>query len=187
MIYDITQELFTSVVFPGDPAPKASELPVAPGGAAHVSFLEMCAHNGTHMDAPRHFLPDGYGIDAIPLEKCVGEALVVDAAGRFTASDAARLPADCRRLLLRGGAIPDAGGAAALAARGVDLIGVEPQSVGAGSETTLVHKTLLAAGIAVLEGIRLSSVTAGKYFLFAAPMKLGGLDGAPVRAVLLDL
>jgi arylformamidase len=49
-----------------------------------------------------------------------------------------------------------------------------------------VHRTLLAAGIAVLEGIRLDGVPCGTHFLFAAPLLLGGLDGAPVRAVLMD-
>ena len=49
------------------------------------------------------------------------------------------------------------------------------------------HKILLAEEIVLLEGIRLSSVKAGSYLLSAAPLKLGGLDGAPVRALLIDL
>ena len=175
-LFDITQELFSSVVYPGDPAPEACELPVS-GACAHLSALRMCAHNGTHMDAPRHFLPDGYGIDGIPLEKCVGEALVLDAAGRFGAEDAARLPSGCRRLLLRGGAVPDAAGAEALAARGLWLVGVEPQSVGDGAQTAAVHRTLLAAGIAVLEGIRLDGVPCGTFEIKGGDAVCGGRFG----------
>ena len=49
-----------------------------------------------------------------------------------------------------------------------------------------VHQILLSVGTVLLEGIRLTSVPDGVYFLNAAPLNLGNADGAPCRAVLID-
>lgn len=181
-IYDITRELFGSPVYPGDPVPQWERVRSFAEGGVNLSAVRMCAHNGTHMDAPLHFVDGGDSVDAIPPEKWIGRAVVIDSPAVFGAEEAAkRIPAGCRRLLLRGG-IPDVAGAEAILAAGVELVGVEAQSVG----DAAVHRLLLSAKVAVLEGICLSDVPCGEYFLFAAPLKLGGLDGAPVRAVLLD-
>ena len=66
------------------------------------------------------------------------------------------------------------------------LIGTDSLSVGTKGDQTAPHKAFWGAGICVLEGLDLSEVSPGSYYLFAAPVKLGGLEGAPVRAVLID-
>ena len=67
-IYDISQELFSSHVYPGDKAPKRTLVSdMTKGASCNVSELEMNAHNGTHMDAPRHFVRDGKTIDELEL------------------------------------------------------------------------------------------------------------------------
>lgn len=181
-IYDITQELFSSVVYPGDPVPQWERILHFSEGGVNLSAIHLCAHNGTHMDAPFHFVENGDTVESIPTEVCIGRACVVDSQAVFGEAEAKTwIPAGCQRLLLRGGA-PDLAGAEAILAAGVRLLGVEAQSVGDPD----VHRCLLSAKMAVLEGIRLDDVMPGEYFLFALPMKLGGLDGAPVRAVLLD-
>ena len=69
-LYDITRELFGTEVYPGDPAPEYERLlEVRNGDACNLTYLKMCAHNGTHMDAPRHFLDEGKAIDELPLEQ----------------------------------------------------------------------------------------------------------------------
>jgi len=45
----------------------------------------------------------------------------------------------------------------------------------------------LGANVILLEGIRLSDVPEGIYFLNAAPLNLSGVDGAPCRAILIDV
>lgn len=73
MIYDITQPLFECEVFPGDPKPEKKEvLRISNGAVCNLTALSMCAHNGTHVDAPFHFINDGKGIDKVRLEKFVG-------------------------------------------------------------------------------------------------------------------
>ncbi|MGM9652337.1 MAG: GNAT family N-acetyltransferase [Eubacteriales bacterium] len=187
-LYDITQELLSCVVFPGDIAPSREQvMSIASGDAVNVSNLRMCAHNGTHMDAPLHFLDGAAGIAEMPLSQFIGEADVVSCEGTFGEKEAERLiPPGCRRLLLRGGAIPDLSGAQAIVRAGIVLVGVEPQSIGDPAAPAAVHLCLLSAGIAALEGIRLAEVPDGQYLLSAAPLKCARLDGAPVRAVLIS-
>ncbi len=175
---DISQEMFSSVVYPGDPAPQKTTVKSMPAGDLYnLTYLSQCAHNGTHMDAPRHFIDGGGTIDMIPLSVCVGDAFVLDCPDGFSRADAARIPAGCFRLLLRGGTT-DEDGACAIVAAGIKLVGVEAQAVG----NMHVHRILLGAEIAVLEGIRLNNVPAGRCFLSAAPINFGGIEGAPVRA-----
>ena len=189
MLYDITQELFSSVVYPGDLAPTPEKVAsIAEGKVVNVTNLHMCAHTGTHMDAPLHFVEGAASITEMALSQFVGECTVVDCDGIFDADAARRLiPAGCRRLLIRGGGIPDLSGAEEIVRAGLLLVGVEPQSIGGMEAPAPVHRCLLSAGIAALEGIRLGDVPAGRYTLYAAPLKGAGLDGAPVRAVLAEI
>lgn len=81
-IYDISQELFTCSVFPGDSQPVRNVLETIEGGSiCNLTALSMCAHNGTHVDAPYHFYKDGKTIDEVVLEKFVGKCYVSFAEG----------------------------------------------------------------------------------------------------------
>ena len=177
MIYDISQELFSSVVYPGDTVPERIEVcSMERGDGINLSDIKMCAHNGTHVDAPRHFIRKGGDIASIPLDACVGEAIVTSA----LELEATNLT--CERILLRGEGELNETLAKRLIEEKVKLIGVEGQSVG----NAKIHTMLLSRAIVVLEGIRLSNVPDGRYFLFAAPLNLGHCEGAPCRAILLD-
>ncbi len=190
-IYDISQEVFSCVVYPGDTAPSAREVfRTAHGDLYNLTDITMCAHNGTHIDAPFHFLGDGNTVDRIPLEKTVGFCYVSEFEGRLSASDAAEILKKAsaeskRRILLKGDAIVTRE-AAEIFAGEIDLIGVESQSVGESGKPMEVHKILLSREAVLLEGIRLGEVSEGEYFLYAAPINLGGIDGAPCRAVLVE-
>ncbi len=192
-IYDISQEVFGCEVYPGDPAPKREVLAsISEGSLYNLTAFSMCAHNGTHLDAPKHFLRDGASIESISLEKTVGDAFVAECRGRLSAQDAEdllkraeRAGASARRVLLKGGTVGEEA-ARVFAAYGLDLLGTETQSVAAVEETAAVHRILLESDILLLEGIRLGAVSEGGYFLSAAPLSLEGADGAPVRAVLID-
>ena len=43
----------------------------------NVTHMETIVHMGTHVDAPRHFYADGPGMDEIPLERMMGEGVVI--------------------------------------------------------------------------------------------------------------
>ena len=86
-LYDVSQEVFSSRVYPGDPAPCRERLSKIEEGAFYnLTAFSMCAHNGTHIDAPRHFLRDGASVDEIPLCKTVGYAFVATVSGAMCAA-----------------------------------------------------------------------------------------------------
>lgn len=194
-IYDISQEVFSCAVYPGDPAPRREILArMDTGDAYNLTAFSMCAHNGTHVDAPCHFLPEGKTVEQIPLEKTVGLAFVAEHVGILSAADATAIwqratlfaRESARRILIKGNATVSVEAAQAFARCGVALIGNESQTVGPENAPMEVHRILLSAGVVLLEGIRLGDVPEGVYFLNAAPLALSGADGAPCRAILVE-
>ena len=174
------------------------------GASVNVSCLTGSPHVGTHADAPLHVTDEGAAADALPIDAFVGPARVVDLrtrTGTVPANDPAFAgPIAGGRLLLRtghsigDGAFP-AGwpalseeAAQQLLSQGLCLLGVDCPSVDARESTTLaVHHALFAGGAFVLENLDLRGVDAGDYELVAAPIKIGGADAAPVRAILRSL
>jgi len=193
-IYDISQEVFGCQVYPGDPAPERRVLcSTEKGDLYNLTAFNMCAHNGTHVDAPFHFLQSGKTIDAICLETFVGPAYVAEYHGIVSGDDAAAIlkkaqeldPEAAKRILIRGDAVVSKEAANVFASRGILLLGNESQTVGPEDAPMEVHLILLGAGVVLLEGIRLSEISEGRYFLSAAPLNLSGADGSPCRAILI--
>ena len=194
-IYDISQEVFSCQVYPDDPMPEKKMLKsIAEGEVYNLTAFYMCAHNGTHIDAPFHFIMNGKTVDDICLETFVGMAYVVDHHGIITGNDAADIierakkqsPEASKRLLLKGDVVVSLEAAKVFASSEILLLGTELQTFGPENAPMAVHLVLLGADIILLEGIRLSEVTEGVYFLNAAPLNLAGADGSPCRAVLID-
>ena len=189
-IYDISQEVFSCVVFPGDPKPERKIMSsTAAGDLYNLTALSMCAHNGTHLDAPFHFLGEGKTVDQLPLETFVGESYVARHEGDVTAADAQAILKKAngiQRILLAGRLTVTAEAAQVFADSGILLLGNESQTVGPENAPMQVHLILLGKGIVLLEGIVLKNVPEGRYFLSAAPLNLGGADGAPCRAYLIQ-
>lgn len=194
IIYDISQEVFSCNVFPGDPSPEAEQLlSIEKGDVCNLTKICMCAHNGTHVDAPYHFLQEGKTLDQIPLEAFVGDCYVVHHQGDVTGEDARRfLERACRqkaweRILIGGKAVVTPEAAKVFADAKLKLIGNESQTVGPENAPMEVHLLLLGAAVVLLEGIVLTNVPEGRYLLNAAPLHLAGADGAPCRAILLEV
>lgn len=190
-IYDISQEVFSCAVYPGDPEPQKHTLSAtADGSLYNLTAFYMCAHNGTHIDAPFHFLPKGRTVDQMDLSVFVGDCYVARHTGDVTAGDAQAIlerAAGAGRILIAGKATVTAEAADVFAASGILLIGNESQTVGPEDAPMQVHLILLGRGIALLEGVVLKDVPEGRYFLSAAPLNLAGADGAPCRAILVEM
>ena len=193
--------------YPGDPPVEVRSLTaVTRGDLSNLSALSLGTHSGTHLDVPRHLLDHGASVDTVALERCFGTAHVraFPRARPISLADleAASLPPAARRFLIRVGAAPDrwmeraeratdepltVEAARWLAERGYDLVGIDALSVdGYGSRGLPVHRTLLEAGLLILEGLDLRGVADGEYTLACFPLKIGGGDGSPVRAVLIE-
>ena len=194
MIYDISQEVFSCRVWPGDPSPERSVLAdIGKGDIINLTAFSMCAHNGTHIDAPAHFLKDGKTIEQLDPAAFVGNCYVASHEGEVTAADAAAILQKAaavgasERILIAGKATVTEPAALVFAEAGVKLLGNESQTVGPETAPMKVHLILLGADVILLEGVVLKNVPEGKYFLTAAPLNLGGCEGSPCRAMLMDM
>jgi arylformamidase len=206
-IYDITLPISPDmIVWPGDPTVELERISSMDVGAhANVSRLACGVHTGTHVDAPHHFLNNHRTVESLSLDVLVGPACVVqvpDEADVITADvlEKAAVPSGTLRLLLktrnsqrweRGEKAFDdkfvgvsADGAGWLAQHGVILVGIDYLSVAPYEQSVPTHRTLLGAGIIIVEGLDLSAVPPGAYDLYCLPLKLAGSDGAPARAIL---
>ena len=188
-LYDLSQEVFSCAVYPGDPKPeKQVRSATASGDLYNLTAFSMCAHNGTHIDAPFHFLKDGKTVEQMDLEAFVGDCFVARHAGNVSAADAQSILGKAKgaaRILIAGNATVTEAAAEVFARSGILLLGNEGQTVGPAEAPMQVHRILLGQGIALLEGIVLETVPEGHYFLSAAPLNLAGSDGAPCRAYLI--
>ncbi len=171
------------------------------GASCNVSAIAMGSHTGTHIDAPLHFDESGVDIAAIPPDRFIGPVRVVEilAEQSITAADLRRLPIQgSERLLLKtrsgwrengesgpGFVYLAEDAAAYLGGLGLLLVGTDAPSVDAFDSKTLPsHRILSRHLVAILEGARLDPVPPGDYELICLPLKLAGLDGSPVRAIL---
>ena len=195
-VYDISQEILSCSVYPGDPVPQRTVLQdMNDGELYNLSKIDLCVHNGTHIDAPAHFLRDGKTVENIALDSFVGMSYVVHHNGNVSADDAAAImekarsvsSESARRILIKGSAVVSIEAAEVFARSAVLLVGNESQSVGPEDAPMAVHKALLSKDVVLLEGVRLSEVPEGVYLLSAAPLNIAGAEGSPCRAVLIDL
>lgn len=193
-IYDISQEVFGCQVYPGDPTPKKMVISsMEKGDLYNLTAFSMCAHNGTHIDAPLHFIKDGKTVDSVSLDTFIGMAYVAEYNGIVSADDATEIlekakkqnSEAAKRILIKGDAEVSAEAAKAFAESNILLLGNESQTVGPENAPMEVHLILLGAGTVLLEGIRLAEVSEGVYFLNAAPLNLSGADGSPCRSILI--
>ena len=191
MIYDISQEIFSAEIYPGDPMPEKKEilsLHKSVPDKCQLTELKLGSHTGTHIDAPRHFIMDGIDVENVSLEKCLGICKVITVHGRLDEKIIWEVAKEgFHKILIKGEVCLDSENAKCIVDAGIHCIGVEGSTVGSGIEQENVHKILLGRGVVIIEGLRMEEVTDGKYFLSALPLKMDGLDGSPVRAVLWDV
>ncbi len=169
--------------------------------------MEFGLHTGTHMDAPYHFLAQGATLDKIALERLIGPVTVLEVpqdVSVLSGDVLARLPAGLitERVLFKTRnstywsehphrfhkdfVAIDPSGADFLVERGVRLVGIDYLSIAPFRQGQATHEALLGAGVVILEGLDLSGVSQGEYQLYCLPLKIGGVEGAPVRAILIE-
>ena len=188
-IIDISREMMSASVYPGDPSASLEPLcRMEWGDVCNTSSIHGCLHNGTHLDAPLHFVPEANDVCGIPLEMCVGECYVLEHEGPLVGAQAEAIleRVHLPRILFKGNMQITPSAAFVLSGAGLCLIGVEAQSVSAAETTAQVHRQLLSCEVVLLEGLDLSQAKEGRYLLVASPLKVKGADGSPVRAILLE-
>jgi arylformamidase len=206
-MYDISRSLTpTTAVWPGDTAFHFDRvLELAKGHSVNLTTLHLSAHTGTHADAPYHYTPDGEHPAATPLDHYIGPAHVASIQrenGGITPADfSGHDLSGLKRLLIHTwvSELPDDQWAEDfpyptlelidwLADQGGVLLGVDMPSVDSFDSKDLPgHHRLYQRGLRNLESLSLAGVPDGRYELIALPLKLDGVCGSPVRAILKDL
>jgi arylformamidase len=210
-VYDISLTITPELpTWPGDTPISVERVEkIEDGDISNLTRIELSAHVGTHVDAPFHFLGgDAETVEKLPLNVLIGRAYVLhldDEVSLITKKvlQNMAIPPRIRRLLIRTrnsllwqreyndfrkdfvGISED--GAQYILDRGIKLIGVDYLSVAPFDQVTPTHKTFLSAGVVIVEGLDLSQVPQGRYNLYCLPIKLGGSDGAPARAILIGV
>ena len=193
-IYDISQEILNCDIYPGDPKPSlVFQKETSKGELYNLSTITMGNHNGTHLDAPLHFINNGKSIKDIDLNKCVGYCFVInfedikdEQTTLNTLNKLQSINKDAAKRLLVKAHCDISKEVASILANHIYLIGSETQSVGPENAPMAVHLELLNREVVLLEGIRLNEVKEGMYFLSAAPLNIGKAEGAPCRAILIE-
>lgn len=189
-IIDITRTLQEAPVYYKD-EPASFELveSMENGNECNVSRITAGVHLGTHADAFSHYMPEGASIDKMPLENYCGKCrvLTVPSDTLVKLSDIKGRLAGSERLVLRSGGTSFLCEQAAeyIAACGIKALLTDAVSVAPEDNEASVHKLLMEGEVAIIENVCLDGVEDGDYLLFAFPVKYGGCDGAPVRAVLI--
>lgn len=209
--YDITLTISADLpTWPGDPRVRLERVSKIEDGAdANVSRIDIGVHTGTHVDAPYHFLGGQTPtVDQLPLNLLTGRAYVLQIPEDVDVIDKTvlarmEIPPRTRRLLFKTrnsshwlhqspsfqtdfvGVSAD--GAQSLVERGIKLVGIDYLSISPFKQSRPTHEILLKAGVVIVEGLDLSRVSQGRYNLYCLPLKLGGSDGAPARAILVGV
>jgi arylformamidase len=200
-IHDLTHAISQDMqIYPGDPQPKFDPHATIKDDKANVTRISLGSHTGTHVDAPWHFLQEGNSIDMEPLDKFIGEAVIIDASDRNSISANDFSGNDIRShdiVLINTGtgdrrtdfAYLDLSAAKWMVEHGVKCVGIDTASVEKyGRKDAPVHKMLLAGNIGIIESLANLKQFAGKRMFFVClPLRLKGIDGSPARAVLFDI
>lgn len=190
IIHDISRDTLTTEPYTGDPETQVDTLAnMENGDICNLSAIHMSVHSGTHIDAPKHFCEEGKAIDEIRLNTFTGKCTVISANRILTGEDMDELLPRCRRRILihgEGNAFLSASAARVIADSKVVLVGIDANSIAPEYEVAMTHRILCDAGIAILENLDLSDISDGEYEICAFPIKFGGLEAAPCRAILLE-
>jgi kynurenine formamidase len=202
-------------VYPGDPHVRLEPAATLASDGVNVLAAHIGSHSGTHVDAPYHFVEGGPRIDEMDPRLFVGEAVVLDVRGkrpreRITVEDLRPYEGGLSEgvvAVVRTGweehygtsnyydhPFLDRRAAELLLDAGVKTVAIDALSV---DETVLegehlegypAHHAILGAGGVIAENLaNLAAVDFANPVLSLLPIKLGGSDGAPVRAVAMEV
>ena len=205
-IYDISVPINHDLtVWAGDPPVHINQESFVEKDGYNLHRLNISAHTGTHIDAPLHFLENGGNIGTIPLDQLIGPVVVVEipeSVTRITDQIISKLniPESAERILFKTSnsklwergpefvdsyVALDSSGARALLERNIKLVGIDYLSISVMVDLVQPHKMLLSNRVVILESCNLLDVPAGEYQLVCLPLKVNGIEGAPVRAILM--
>jgi arylformamidase len=212
--HDLTHLIFEDMpTYPGEPKPEFSPHFRLRRDKVNVTKLTMSSHTGTHVDAPKHFISNGQGVDSISLNDFIGETVILDVSKKEVGHGITDTELDIHKKMVKGDDIlllysgtstdwnknenraknftylePTA--AAWIVDHNIKCVGIDSCSIEKyGFKEGLTHKKLLSNGVGIIEGINsnLRKFIGARMFLVCLPLLLKDLDGSPARAILFDI
>ena len=203
---DISYPLSENMVFwPNDPISPHVDWIYHPKKNMPVIMaqININVHNGTHVDAPRHFDPTGKSVDKMPLDAIIGPARILEIKDKESIKTKELEPYNIQpgeRILFKtinssyyklGKFVEDfcyisTEAAEFLKNKKVSVVGLDYLAIGSFKDKenlVTVHNTLIGNGIWVIEAIDLSAVKSGQYEIICLPIRLTEGDGDPARAI----
>jgi len=207
ILIDISVQISPKIpIWPETTPPEIRVMKNVEKDGVNVSSISMDLHTGTHIDSPLHFVKNGKTIEQLNLEALIGPCLVINLEGEQLITkeiikckignrvvNKLLFKTDNSKLWTRTDQFyKDYVGLSECAAKwvvekGIDLVGIDYLSIQAFKQPDKVHITLLENEVIILEGLNLENVAEGEYILYAFPINIQNVEGAPVRAVLKKL
>ncbi|MHA1238988.1 MAG: cyclase family protein [Candidatus Odinarchaeia archaeon] len=202
MIIDLSYTIHHEMLrYPGDPPVAFVKFAEVERDKVNLTQLILGSHSGTHIDAPKHFVKHGLGVDKVDLAKCFGEAILLDLSeyelnGEIDVKIFRRFKNEVKqykRVVVKTGWFKHWGEpkffsdypeltvdtAHWLVEHEIELLGVDTPSVGSPE----VHKVLLEKNIVIIENLNLADLNVNRFTLIALPLRMREIDGSPIRAV----
>jgi arylformamidase len=200
-------------IYPGDPSPSFKNYSTLQKNGVNLTKITMGSHTGTHLDAPRHFIRTGIGIDRIPPDRLIGEAYVADLStkpigsgitskdlrrkleGKIARDDIVIVYTGCsnhwgEESINRRYTYLAENAAYYLVSKGVRAVGIDFLSVEKfNAAKPVAHKKLLGKGIFIIESLskRMRQFVGKRVLMICMPIKLQDGDGAPSRVVAIPI
>jgi arylformamidase len=172
-------------------------------GTVTMTEMVMNTHHGTHVDSPRHFMPEGIAIDEMPLDTIMGPARIIEIKDKELVKPEELEPHDIQpgeKILFktvnssyyrRGKFVEDfvhlrSEAASFLKEKRISVVGIDYLAIGSFKdrlELIKVHRILLSSGIWIIEALDLSNVTQGRYEIICLPVRIAQGDAAQARAI----
>lgn len=202
-IFDISLSINENIIlYPGDAEVSYHPICTIEKSGCNMTKITFGSHTGTHIDAPYHFLENGITIDQIPLNTFIGKCQVIFVEKDIISKEEIqkKINPGIKRIIFKTKNSTlwnidnfskkfthlTLSGAEYLIENNIILVGIDYVSIEQfGTPDFAVHKKLFSKNIPILEGLNLTNIDPGEYYLIALPLKLENLDGSPVRAVLL--
>ena len=200
-VYDVSMSIFEGMPVYKNKEEKQPHLQRVTNNYVSETRLSMDVHCGTHVDAPLHMVVEGETMETISIDRLVGPCRVLDlthVTDGIKQSDLENLDIEEGEFLLlkTSNSFEDAfhpefifvqeDAAQYFTEKKINGVGIDALGIERSQPGHPTHKTLFNHGIIIIEGLRLKEVPAGRYFMFAAPLKLVGTDAAPARVMLVD-
>lgn len=171
-----------------------------------MSEMRMWSHVGTHLESPYHYVRNGDDVAAIPLERVVGECILIDFTDKGTGEPITRMELKQRGADIREGDIVfvrtglshnyrtarshdrpyfEAGAIRWLVERGISCLGVDCSGIEKRNEPEQPdHELLFSHGIPLIEHLaHLDQLRSKRFFVVAVPWRVHGLEACPVSVV----